>query len=91
MPRYDPSQSSFIFFTIHVYIYAVPLLFFCWAYVILLFACVSFLKDILLIINFENLSNIFIIFFEKHLEYFLIIKKIAILGTQNNLEQFTFN
>ena len=37
---------------------------------ILLFACVSFLKDILL--NFENISNIFIKFFWKQLEYFLL-------------------
>ena len=55
---------------------------------VLLFACVSFLKDILL--NFENLLNILLNFkFWKTSQIFLIIKKIAILGTRNNLEQFT--
>ena len=56
--------------------------------VVLLFACVSFLKDISL--NSEKISNIFIKFFENNSNIF-IIKKIAILGTRNNLEQFTFN
>ena len=66
---------------------------------VLLFACVSFLKDISL--NSENISNIFIKFFENISNIFIekiaknisniFIEKIAILGTRNNLEQFTFN